>query len=365
MKLHWYLPTHGDGRTLLTAGSSDHTRPPEDAVGDAGGRVATLDYLTQVALAAEYAGFDAALTPTGTWCEDAWLTTAALGQRARRLRFIVAFRPGAIAPTLAAQQAATLQRLLAGRLLLNVVTGGDPIEQRRFGDDLGKAERYERSDEFLTILRGAWGGEPFDFRGRHLWVDQAVASHLPEPPEIYFGGSSEAALEVAARHADVSLMFGVAPPVAAEQVARVTELAAARKRARPRFGIRLHVVTRDTSAEAWSAAEALLADARSTDIKAAQALLVGSESTGQQRMRALHGGSREDLEIYPGLWAGVGLLRMGAGTAMVGSHEEVAELIQDYVHAGVEEFLLSGYPCVEEALQFGDGVRPLLRDSNR
>ena len=259
--LHWYLPTHGDGRTLVQAGAAaqllQETRRPDSA---GTGREATVDYLAQVARAAEESGFDAALTPTGTTCHDAWITCAALSQVVDRLRFLVAFRPGSISPTLAAQQAATFQRHTGGRLALNIVTGGDDEEQRRFGDSLSKDERYARTDEFLTILRGAWSGAPFDFHGEHLWTEGAVALGMEEPPEIYFGGASDAALRVAARHADVALTWGDPPPRLAPHLDKVRDLADAAGR-EVRFGIRLHVIARDTSDEAWAAADALIADA--------------------------------------------------------------------------------------------------------
>lgn len=144
---HWFLPTNGDGRRLV--------EPPVPVPGIAGGqRPATLGYLTQIALAAESLGFEGALTPTGPWCDDAWITTAALAQRTERLKFLVAFRPGAMSPTLAAQMAATYQFHTGGRLLLNVVTGGDSAEQRAYGDHLDKEGRYERCAEFLQIVRG-------------------------------------------------------------------------------------------------------------------------------------------------------------------------------------------------------------------
>lgn len=128
----------------------------------------------------------------------------------------------------------------------------------------------------------------------------------------------------------------------------------------PRFGIRLHVVTRDTSAQAWAAADALLADADDDIIAAAQATLADEQSVGQQRMVALHGGRRDQLEIYPNPWAGPGLLRGGAGTAPVGSHAEVADRIAEYRSAGYDEFVLSGWPHDEEAGHFGRGVLPEL-----
>jgi alkanesulfonate monooxygenase len=358
---HWYLPTHGDGRTLLQAGAATQSRElgqRGDSLGT--GRASTLSYLAQVARAAEQSGFDAALTPTGTYCDDAWISCAALIPLVDRLRFLVAFRPGSLSPTLAAQQAITFQRHSGGRLLLNIVTGGEDVEQRRYGDALDKDQRYARTDEFLTILRGAWSGEPFDFQGEHLWVEGAVALGDQPAPEIYFGGSSDAALRVAARHADVYLTWGDPPPALAEHLARIRELAAAEER-ELRFGIRLHVVARDTAEEAWSAANALIADADDATIAAASARLAKASAVGQQRMAALHGGRRDRLEVYPNLWAGVGLLRAGAGTALVGSHEQIADLIAEYHDIGITEFILSGYPHVEEAYAFGEGVLPVLR----
>jgi len=359
--LHWYLPTHGDGRTLLQAGAAAQllqTTRRSDSFGV--GREATIDYLGQVARAAEEAGFDAALTPTGTSCHDAWITCAALSQVVDHLRFLVAFRPGSIAPTLAAQQAATFQRHSGGRLLLNIVTGGDDEEQRRFGDDLSKDARYARTDEFLTVLRGAWSGEPFHYRGEHLWTEGAVALGMEQAPEIYFGGASDAALRVAARHADVALTWGDPPPKLAGHLDRVRELADQAGR-ELRFGVRLHVIARDTAEEAWAAADALIADADDTTVAAFQDRLARAGSEGQRRMRALHGGRRDALEVYPHLWAGIGLLRNGAGTALVGSHEQVADLMTEYHEIGISEFILSGYPHVEEAYAFGEGVLPVLR----
>jgi len=359
--LHWFLPTSGDGRTLVQAGEATRSANRTATVAaPVGVREATLDYLVDVARAAEDAGFDAVLTPTGSHCPDAWITTVAVSQHVRRLRFLVAFRPGTLSPTLAAQQAATYQRYTGGRLLLNIVTGGDDREQRRFGDGLGKDDRYARTAEFLTILRGAWSGQPFDFHGEQLWAEGAYAGGVYDPPEIYFGGSSDAAVRVAAEHADVALTWGIPPAAAAEHAERVRVAARGFGRS-PRFGIRLHVVTRDTADEAWAAAEALLADADDEVVAAAQRTLAAEQSVGQQRMVALHGGRRDSLEIYPNLWAGPGLLRSGAGTALVGSHAEVADRIAEYRLAGYDEFILSGWPHDEEAAHFGAGVVPELR----
>lgn len=354
LTFHWFLPTSGDGRSVT---EYSKVNPGSKAPAQ---RLPTLEYLAHVAHTAEYAGFTGVLTPTGTWCEDAWLTTAALISQTRRLKFLVAFRPGVVSPTLAAQMAATYQRLSGGRLLLNVVTGGDAVEQARFGDFVDKDERYARTDEFLAIVRGAWTGQPFDFTGRHYRVVGAQVSAPPSPiPQVYFGGSSDAALPVAARRADVYLTWGEPPAAVAEKIGRVRRLAEQAGR-QLRFGIRLHTITRDSAAEAWAEAAKLLDAMDPAAIAAAQEQLRASQSVGQQRMLALHGGSRESLEVSPNLWAGVGLTRAGAGTALVGSHSDVADRIEEYASLGISEFILSGYPHVEEALWFGEGVRPIL-----
>jgi alkanesulfonate monooxygenase len=372
LAFHWFLPTTGDGRAIVGRGHSLPLAGPAASGSEGGGgpapadRPADIEYLAQVARAAEQVGFEAVLTPTGTWCEDAWLVTAALTRETERLKFLVAFRPGLTSPTLAAQMATTYQRLSRGRLLLNVVTGGQADEQRRFGDHLSHDERYARTGEFLAIVRGAWSGRPFDFAGQYYQVEGATVLAPPDPvPGIYFGGSSPAAGPVAAAHADTYLTWGEPPPQVAEKLAWIRALAAGEGRT-PRFGVRLHVISRDTEAEAWNLASKLLDYLDPSEIAAAQQVLSRSESVGQGRMRALHasyrnGGSAQDLEIYPNLWAGVGLVRGGAGTALVGSHEQVAERIEEYASLGITEFILSGYPHLEEAYWFGEGVLPLLR----
>jgi alkanesulfonate monooxygenase len=347
--LHWFLPTAGDSRDILPTGATGHHRP------------ATLEYLAQIARAAEQVGFTGALTPTGTWCEDAWLTTTALLAHTQTLKFLVAFRPGFLSPTLAAQMASTYQRISGGRLLLNVVSGGEDVEQRRFGDWLEKDDRYDRTAEFLTVLRGAMGPNPVDFDGVHYRVAGATTHTPPAPPPlIYFGGASPAAEHVAARHADVYLAWGEPPDMLAERLDRMRSLAAAAGRTL-RFGLRLHVISRDRADDAWAETRRLLSVMDPDVVAAVQENLAASQSVGQARMRALHGGSFEHLVIAPNLWAGVGLVRGGAGTALVGDHDEVAARIADYHQLGFDEFILSGHPHLEEAYAFGEGVIPRLR----
>ncbi|MDT9699054.1 LLM class flavin-dependent oxidoreductase [Streptomyces sp. P17] len=354
LTFHWFLPTNGDSRHVVGGGhgtpatASGQDRPP------------TVAYLSQIARAAEDLGFTGALTPTGAWCEDAWLTTAMVSRHTERLKFLVAFRPGFVSPTLAAQMASTFQRQTGGRLLLNVVTGGEGQEQRAYGDFLDKDARYRRTGEFLDVVRQLWDGKSVDLQGEHLRVEGARLARVPDPvPEVYFGGSSPVAGEIAARYADVYLTWGEPPAQVAEKIAWIRGLAAQQGRAL-RFGIRLHVITRDTAEQAWAEARRLLDGFDPETVRTVQAGLARSESEGQRRMLALHGGSRDDLETAPNLWAGIGLVRGGAGTALVGSHDEVADRIAEYHRLGIDEFVLSGYPHLEETYWFGEGVLPRL-----
>ncbi|MFJ1748742.1 LLM class flavin-dependent oxidoreductase [Streptomyces sp. NPDC088116] len=360
LTFHWFLPTYGDSRHVIGGGHG----VPAGGAGAAGGqRPADLGYLAQIGRAAEQLGFEGALTPTGAWCEDAWLTTAMLARETERLKFLVAFRPGFVSPTLAAQMAATFQRHAPGRLLLNVVTGGESHEQRAYGDFLDKKARYARTGEFLSIVRDLWRGESVTLRGEHLRVEEARLARVPDPvPPVYFGGSSPEAGEVAARYSDVYLTWGEPPSQVAEKIDWIRGLAAAQGRT-VRFGIRLHVISRDTADQAWAEARRLLDGFSEEAVRAVQAGLARSESVGQQRMLALHGGSADGLEISPNLWAGIGLVRGGAGTALVGSHTEVAERIAEYHRLGIDEFVMSGHPHVEEAYWFGEGVLPRLAEA--
>ncbi|MFE5591987.1 LLM class flavin-dependent oxidoreductase [Streptomyces sp. NPDC056549] len=354
--LHWFLPTGGDGRdpggvTAVQGRSAAATR-----------RGADLGYLAQVARAAEQAGFARLLTPVGLGCVDPWVLTSAVAAVTERIGFLVAFRAGLTRPTLIAQQADTFRRLFGDRIALNVVTGGDPVEQKAYGDHLPKDERYVRTGELMGVVRELLDGSAVTLNGRHVRVEDArlAAPSVGTPVPLYFGGASPEAEEVAARHAEVQLLWGEPPAAVAERVARVRARAARAGRTL-RFGIRLHVITRDTSAEAWQEADRILAGFDPEAVRASQERFARMDSTGQARMTALHGGSAESLTVAPNLWAGIGLVREGAGTALVGSHDEVAQRLFEYGQAGIDEFVLSGYPHLEEAYRVGEEVAPRLR----
>jgi alkanesulfonate monooxygenase len=364
VKLHWFLPTYGDSRLIVGGG---HGTPAGSAHSD---RDASIDYLGSIVRAAESFGFTGALIPTGAWCEDAFITAALLARETTSLAFLVAFRPGLVSPTLSAQMAATFARHAPGRLLLNVVVGGEAHEQRSFGDFLDKDARYERCDEFLDVVRRLWAGETVTLDGKHIQVEEAALAIPPNPvPPLYFGGSSRAAGPVAAKHADVYLTWGEPPEAVRTKIEWIRKEAAEEGRA-VRFGIRLHTISRDTSEEAWAQAGKFIDALDEETVRNAQAGLSRSQSEGQKRMLALHEASRANgswndarsLEIAPNLWAGVGLVRGGAGTALVGSHTEVADRIAEYAAIGIDEFIFSGYPHLEELFWFGEGVVPILRE---
>ncbi|WCG83186.1 FMNH2-dependent alkanesulfonate monooxygenase [Pectobacterium sp. A5351] len=347
LNVFWFLPTHGDGRYL---GSTE------------GARHVDYGYLQQVAQAAERQGFGGVLLPTGRSCEDSWLVAASLIPVTQRLKFLVALRPGVISPTIAARQAATLDRLSNGRALFNLVTGGDPEELAAEGLFLSHEERYEASAEFTHIWRRLLEGETVDFAGKHIQVKDAKLLYPPvqQPrPPLYFGGSSEAAQNLAAEQVDLYLTWGEPPEQVKEKLAEVRAKAAAQGR-EVRFGIRLHVIVRETTEEAWQAADRLISHLDEKTIADAQAALARFDSVGQQRMAALHGGKKDKLEISPNLWAGIGLVRGGAGTALVGDGPTVAERIQEYADLGIDTFILSGYPHLEEAYRVGELLFPHL-----
>jgi alkanesulfonate monooxygenase len=300
MNVFWFLPTHGDGRYLGTT---------------VGARAVHLPYLTQIATAAEDLGFGGVLIPTGRSCEDSWIIASALVSATRELRFLIALRPGIVTATVAARMSATLDRLSSGRVLLNVVTGGDPDEARGDGIFLNHDDRYEAADEYLSVFKRVAAGESVDFTGRHVRVQgaRALYPHVQRPhPPLWFGGSSGAAHELAAKHVDVYLTWGEPPAAVAAKIADMRERAARAGRTL-RFGIRLHVIVRDTTREAWQAADELILHLDDAAIARAQASFARFDSEGQRRMSALHGGQRDRLEVAPNLWAGVGLVRGGGG----------------------------------------------------
>jgi alkanesulfonate monooxygenase len=333
VEFNWHLPTEGDLRG----------RVPGDPT-------ATPQHWVDVAQAAEYAGFHALLVPTGPQRPDAWLVAAALARHTERLRFVVALRPGFVLPAAAAQSVQSLQEITGHRLVLSVLTGGDVAEHHAYGDLVNHDDRFVRASEFLRVIKQVWKGRPtpagFNHHGTHYRVESAgLLRPLRQPPALYVGGASPAAERVAAEHAELYYQWAEPPALLRERIARVRALAAAQGRTL-RVGTRVHVIARDTEAEAWAEADRALQRAGLGDTPA------------------------RSLEIAPQLWAGVGVLRgvagelaasVQGGTALVGSYAQVAARIEEMQAAGVDSFIFSGEAGLEDALRFGEELLPLVR----
>jgi alkanesulfonate monooxygenase len=348
LNFFWFIPTHGDGSYLGSALQQ---------------RDADFGYFRQIAVAADQLGYQGVLLPTGRSCEDSWIAAAGLAVATERLKYLVALRPGVVSPSFAARQTAALDRLSRGRLLLNVVVGGNPRELAGDGVFLAHDERYEQAGEFLHVWRRLLAGETVDFQGRHYRLEGGrldfPSLQRPHPP-LYFGGSSDAGQDLAAEHVDLYLTWGEPPAAVREKIQAARGRAAARGRSL-RFGVRLHFIVRETQEEAWAAAERLISRVSDEQIAAAQARFNHEmDSVGQRRMAALHGGRRDRLEIAPNLWAGVGLVRGGAGTALVGDPRTVADRLREYQALGVDTIIGSGYPHLEEAYRVAELLFPEL-----
>ncbi|WP_333873469.1 FMNH2-dependent alkanesulfonate monooxygenase [Methylobacter sp.] len=347
MKIFWFLPTHGDNRYLGA---------------EYGARPVTYSYLKQIAQAADNLGFEGVLVPSGRACEDPWVIASSLINKTKNLKFLVAVRPGFTSPTVSARMASTLDRISGGRLLINVVAGGDPVELQADGSFLKHDERYLEAGEFLTIWKAVLSGETMSFDGDYIKIKGASipSGSIQKPyPPLFIGGSSDAAIDLSAEHIDVFLTWGEPPKAVAEKINKVRNEAAKLGRTL-KFGIRLHVIVRETSSEAWKAAEELLSHVTDETIAGAQAAVAKFDSVGQKKMTDLHKGSRDNLVVSPNLWAGVGLVRGGAGTALVGNPEEVASRIKEYAALGIDYFIFSGYPHLEESYRVAELLFPLL-----
>lgn len=348
IRFFWFIPTHGDGSYL---GSAHLERQPDFA------------YFRQIAQAADRLGYEGVLLPTGQNCEEGWIVASGLAAATERLKFLVAIRPGVTLPSFSARQAAALDRLSKGRLLLNVVVGGNPVELAGDGVFLPHDERYTQAGEYLAILRGLLSGQTVDFAGKYYRIEAGRLDQLPvqQPhPPLYIGGSSGAGQDLAAEQVETYLTWGEPPEQVAEKIATVRAKTEAKGR-KLRFGIRLHFIVRETEKEAWEAADRLISKISPEQIAVAQArFLKQMDSVGQRRMSQLIANGGGNLVVAPNLWAGVGLVRNGAGTALVGTPEQIATRLREYQEAGIELVIGSGYPHLEEAYRVAELLFPAL-----
>ena len=344
----WFIPSSGDGAYL---GSDELSRSPDPG------------YLREIAVAADRLGYSGVLIPVGAACEESFVLAADLAARTERLKFLVAIRPGTATPAYYARLAATLDRVSNGRLLLNIVVGGSVPELAGDGIFLPHDERYDHAAEFFQVFNELIETGHSTLDGKYIKAIDAKLGlppvQAPRPP-IYFGGSSDAAIDFAGGLVDKYLTWGEPPAQVAEKVAHARKAAAAKGRAAS-FGIRLHFIVRETDDEAWEAADRLISKLSDEAIAAAQEVLTkNSDSVGQARMVALHNGRRDRLEVSPNLWAGIGLVRSGAGTALVGSPKTIAARLREYQALGIDTVIASGYPHLEEAYRVSELLFPEL-----
>ncbi len=323
------------------------------------------DYVRYIARTHEDAGFDAALVGWSSHYPDALQIANHAAAHTTRLKFLIAHRPGFIAPTFAARSFATLDRFYPGRVFVHVISGGDDAEQQRDGDYLGHADRYARTDEYIGILRKIWadGGQPVDHEGRFYQFKGALfpieAAYRPRIP-VYFGGSSDAAIEVAGRHADVYALFGEDHAGVADTIARVRAAAAPHGRS-PRFSVSFRPIVADTEKEAWDRAHAIL----DRTIQRRAALGLGdpkpSQAVGSQRLVATAAkGDVLDKRLFTRLAAVTGA--GGNITALVGTAEQVADALLDYYDLGASTFILRGFDSAGDAATYGRALIPILRE---
>lgn len=357
LEFHWCVPVAGDGFFL---GLPAWERPP------------TFEYAVAIAKRAEERGFLQLLFGMGYdhHALEAWTLATAVLASTERISAMVAVRPGFYSAPVLAKMAVTLDHISQGRLSLNIVTGGRPDEQAMYGDYLDHDARYRRTREFLEICRRLWSSPlAFDYQGEFHTLKQTRLELLPTQrggPTFYFGGASPIATEVCAGWADVYLMWGEPLDEIRERLVDMRRLVEAAGRTEAvRYGLRINVVARATTAEARDAAREMISKVSPEQLERGRRTEFPNtrrQSVGQGRQWELRGKADADWYLSPGFWAGVSVARSGAGMALVGSYEDVARMLLEYVALGIHSFILSGYPHLEECDNVGRNVLPLVRE---
>ena len=322
-------------------------------------------YVETLAKAHDEGGFDRALIAFHSNSPESILIASHAASVTPRLGFMIAHRPGFTAPTVAARQFATLDQFTGGRIAVHIITGAADEELARDGDHLTKDERYARTNEYLDIVRLEWTSDkPFDYQGKYYQVTGAFGAVKPHQKPylpIYFGGSSDAAIPVAGKHADIYALWGETQAQVSETVSRVRAAAAKWGRS-PRFSLSLRPVLASTEAGAWKRAKDI--EDRTRELREAAGLKTSGHApvnAGAQRLLAAAAlGNRVDKR----LWTGVSALTGAAGnsTGLVGTPEQVADALLDYYDLGVSTFLIRGFDPLEDAVAYGRDLLPLVRE---
>lgn len=350
LEFGWFLPTAGD---TTCYGDPSRFIPP------------SAELFDRVILAAEAAGFEYFLVPVASTCWEAWISSAMAVAKTKRIKALVAARPGYVSSVQLAKMGATFDRLSGGRLAVNLIAGQSEAEAVSEGITLAKEDRYALMDEDVTIMKALWsqrGGVDFDGRFHTLRGAHVHPRPLQQPyPRFYLGGGSMEAWALSAKHADIHLFWGDTPDRIAANIATIRGLAAQHGRQDALgFGMRLQILCRETEAAAWDAAHELVRDVTAAQTRFIRTHYAGSAANRRVQELALHHGEL----IGPHLWTGVTRVRPGAGIVVVGDPRQCADTLQQFIDLGCESFCLSGYLHDEEATRFARWVRPLLMQRN-
>jgi alkanesulfonate monooxygenase len=370
------LPLHGETQYIPgdNRNRGDWNRQPQASTGavssfEVGDDFAYIDYLSQVARAAEINGFSGALLVNAPFGEEPWMVSAALARETKRLKFVDAFHPGHFSPWQATQMAATFQRFSGGRLVWNIIQGGSDGLLRTIGEHVPHDQRYLRAIEFLDLVKGFWSNESFHYKGEFY---EAHGGGLRGPlarapiPLICSAGTSEGAKELAAKHSDYYLVLAESPEYVARNIADVKARAEKYGRAdQIRFGVSVDAIARETDELAFAEAKRFFDEGvRAGTVKAAAERSTQMSDTNRARYERYNGREVhdfDDLFIEPHLWAGFGYIGIPPGFAFVGSYENVAAKIRQFADLGLDWFFLNGYPHLEEIYRLGEHVLPKFR----
>ncbi|ARF54505.1 LLM class flavin-dependent oxidoreductase [Streptomyces gilvosporeus] len=327
------------------------------------------DYTLKLARAHQEYGWDRVLFAYSSGSPDPSPAAAYIAARTETLQLLVAHRPNVSYPTFAAKTFATLDRISDGRLAVHFITGGNDHEQGREGDTLGKDERYDRTREYLRIVKKIWTShEPFDHEGTHYrfhdFVSDTFPVQQPHPP-VSFGGSSAAAYAAGGAEADIYCLWGEPLAQTAEQIASVKAAARAAGRSDvPRIQVAFRPILAPTEELAWEKAHRTLERIRARRAGAPLTRhhgLTNPQNAGSQRLLAVAAaGERHDRALWTPTAAATG----GAGnsTALVGTPETVAQALLDYYDLGVDIISARGYDLLDDAIDFGRQVIPIVRE---
>lgn len=357
-----YLP--GDPRNRGDFQRGDGTGAVSNfAVGDT---FTYIDYLSQIARAAEINNFSGVLMVNSVSGEEPWTACSLLARETKKLRFVAAFHPFHMTPWNAVHMAATYQRATGNRLIWNIINGGSDATQRGVGDSLDHDGRYERAIEWMDVVRGFWESEEFRFEGKYYRAEGGGLRYplnKAELPLICTAGSSEPAREFAAKHADYYLMRAEHPDEVKRLIADVQKRAQKYGRPPLRFGMSIDAIARPTDEEAFAEARRFFDEglargaverrASMARLRTARPLSYEREFAQKERARSF-----DEFFIYPNVWSGFGFIGIPPGCALVGSYENVVARIREYNEIGIEVFFLAGYPHLEEAYRLGEYVLP-------